>query len=525
MIGFFRKSPAGRERTSLIRESTPMKASSMSSTKRLFCWRRKSSGGPSAHPSLARMFSSPSRTRTRQARQKQLPEEAGSQSLEERASLDSFSRHGNRLQKELLRSSLRAQGQVQDSTPTESEMSESRHTFEMEELISSTGKGDEPLRILLLANEGYTAGCCSDYIRAIRNNSSHQVTVRNPIPTSRLDKLLGRPRVGLKDEQGRDYGVVIIHYSICILIRDYVPRYLRKSLRAFKGIKIQVIQDEYRWVNRMMREMVHLGIDGILSLVDKDKLDRVYHLPELKDVLKVSSLAGYVSNEWVGLDSPPTASRSKHLIYRGNHLPYWLGHAAREKTTLTERYLENLDGRDLVIDLSSDPKDRIYGEDWLGFMQSGKAVVGLEVGRAFLISTSRPRKRSPAFCPRTPEPPMNRSMRDSFRRSRESVDYRMITPRSFESIAMKTVQVGYEGEYSGILRAREHYIPLKRDFSNANEVCGLLKDDEYLQKMADHAYREVIESGKFGEERLGLGIDSMIEYLVKMKKDSFHRSD
>ena len=53
----------------------------------------------------------------------------------------------------------------------------------------------------------------------------------------------------------------------------------------------------------------------------------------------------------------------------------------------------------------------------------------------------------------------------------------------------------------------------------------MLKDDEYLQKMADHAYREVIESGKFGEERLGLGIDSMIEYLVKMKKDSFHRSD
>ena len=404
-------------------------------------------------------------------------------------------------------------------------MSESRHTFKMEELISSTGKGDEPLRILLLANEGYTAGCCSDYIRAISNNSSHQVTVRNPIPTSRLDKLLGRPRVGLKDEQGRDYDVVIIHYSICILIRDYVPRYLRKSLRAFKGIKIQVIQDEYRWVNRMMREMVHLGIDGILSLVDKDKLDRVYHLPELKDVLKVSSLAGYVSNEWVGLDSPPTASRSKHLIYRGNHLPYWLGHAAREKTTLTERYLENLDGRDLVIDLSSDPKDRIYGEDWLGFMQSGKAVVGLEGGASIFDFDESAEKDVSRFLSENPRATYEQVHARFLSSVEGNVDYRMITPRSFESIAMKTVQVGYEGEYSGILRAREHYIPLKRDFSNANEVCGLLKDDEYLQKMADHAYREVIESGKFGEERLGLGIDSMIEYLVKMKKDSFHRSD
>ena len=32
----------------------------------------------------------------------------------------------------------------------------------------------------------------------------------------------------------------------------------------------------------MMTEMVYLGIDGILSLVEKHKLDEVYRHPDLK---------------------------------------------------------------------------------------------------------------------------------------------------------------------------------------------------------------------------------------------------
>ena len=80
---------------------------------------------------------------------------------------------------------------------------------------------------------------------------------------------------------------------------------------------------------------------------------------------------------------------------------------------------------------------------------------------------------------------------------------------------MKTVQVMYPGEYSGILEAWKHYLPMERDFSNANEICDLLRNDLFLQKMADETYEDIIESGKFGEERLGLGVDSMIEYLTR----------
>ncbi len=390
------------------------------------------------------------------------------------------------------------------------------HAFDLEDLISDFAKGEESLNVLLLANEGYTAGCCSDYIRAIKNNSRHSVTIRNPMPKSRLDKLLGRPRIRLKNESGEDYDVVIIHYSICILFNDYVPRYLRKSLRAFKGIKIQVIQDEYRWVDRMMSEMVYLGIDGILSLVEKHKLDEVYHHPDLKDVLKVSSLAGYVSNEWVGTDTPPTESRSRHLIYRGNHLPAWLGHAAHEKTTLTKKYLETLSDQDLVLDISSDPNDRIYGDEWLSFMKSGKAVIGLEGGASIFDFDESAEKNVRNYLCENPAAGYEQIHSEFLSSIEGNIIYRMITPRSFEAISTKTVQVMYPGEYSGILEAWKHYLPMNRDFSNANEICDMLRNDLFLQKMADETYEEIIESGKFGEERLGLGVDSMIEYLSSL---------
>ena len=75
---------------------------------------------------------------------------------------------------------------------------------------------DRKLDILLLANLDYSAGCCADYINAIKDLSEHRVTVRNPMVKSRLDKLLMRPYLSLKNN-GKKFDVIIIHYSICII--------------------------------------------------------------------------------------------------------------------------------------------------------------------------------------------------------------------------------------------------------------------------------------------------------------------
>lgn len=72
-----------------------------------------------------------------------------------------------------------------------------------------------------------------------------------------------------------------------------------------------------------------------------------------------------------------------------------------------------------------------------------------------------------------------------------------ISPRCFEAIALKTVLVLYEGDYSGILTAGQHYIPLKKDFSNIQEVIAKIKNTAYLQAMANKAYEDIALNSQY----------------------------
>ena len=65
---------------------------------------------------------------------------------------------------------------------------------------------------------------------------------------------------------------------------------------------------------------------------------------------------------------------------------------------------------------------------------------------------------------------------------------------------MKSVQILFEGDYSGILKPDLHYIPLKKDFSNISDVISKVKNNDLLQAIADRAYEDIITSNKYSYE-------------------------
>src|SRR5262249_54439151 len=81
----------------------------------------------------------------------------------------------------------------------------------------------------------------------------------------------------------------------------------------------------------------------------------------------------------------------------------------------------------------------------------------------------------------------------------------------FEAIACKTALILFEGEYSGILRPHRHYIPLRKDFSNVDLVLSHLADDDYLEAMAQHAYDDIVASGRYSYERFVKDFDDLLE--------------
>jgi hypothetical protein len=66
-----------------------------------------------------------------------------------------------------------------------------------------------------------------------------------------------------------------------------------------------------------------------------------------------------------------------------------------------------------------------------------------------------------------------------------------ISPRCFEMAALRTLMILYEGEYSGLLKPWRHYVPLRKDHSNLDEILAVLHDSARAQAIVDVAYREV----------------------------------
>src|SRR5690606_26634077 len=106
------------------------------------------------------------------------------------------------------------------------------------------------LNILFLADNKHPANVVSDHVNALTRHSKHHWTVVNPIHN--------RICLGLNFN---DFDVIVIHYSLCILYDWYLPAGIRTRIANFKGLKMQFIQDEYRWVNQISDCMVELGVN------------------------------------------------------------------------------------------------------------------------------------------------------------------------------------------------------------------------------------------------------------------------
>ena len=69
-------------------------------------------------------------------------------------------------------------------------------------------------------------------------------------------------------------------------------------------------------------------------------------------------------------------------------------------------------------------------------------------------------------------------------------------PKNFEAILSKTLQILIEGEYNNILKPSKHYIELKKDFSNIDEIIKITNDLNFCQKFVDDAKEDILKTYK-----------------------------
>jgi len=353
-----------------------------------------------------------------------------------------------------------------------------------------------PLEILLLADSDHPANVVTDHIDAFRLHSRHHVTVVNPIANRNCLFF-----------DFSWFDAVIVHYSICVLRDYFLPAGVERKLKRFRGLKVQVIQDEYRWIDEMAGKMSDLGVSMVASSLSLENLERVYHHDVLNDVRFASSLPGYVPDRLTGLALPDVADRAHHIVYRGRRLPFWLGEFAQSKSSIGEHFGAVAESYGLSCDIATGEAERIYGDDWTRFLLSGKATLVTEGGASVFDFDGSLERGVNSYLERNPDAEFADVQKAVLAHRDGEIVHRTITPRVFEAAALRTALVMYPGDYRGVLEPWRHYIELQPDGSNDEKVVECLRDDEFLRDLTSRAYEEIIESGRYTMRRYAAGID------------------
>jgi len=96
-----------------------------------------------------------------------------------------------------------------------------------------------------------------------------------------------------------------------------------------------------------------------------------------------------------------------------------------------------------------------------------------------------------------------------------------ISPRHLEACLTRTCQILIEGTYNGILEANKHYILLKADFSNLDEVFEKMQDENLRKQIVHQCYEDIVLSKKYSYRQF---VNYILEESLKVKKKSTKNS-
>ncbi len=353
--------------------------------------------------------------------------------------------------------------------------------------------------LLLCDDQSGHANTVLDHIATLTNCAEHDVRVFNPC--------------GMKHSRYLDlneFDVIVIHYSLVIISDYYLSPAFREQIRRFHGLKVQFIQDEYRWVDEIAAMMRHIGIHVLFTLLPPSEIPKVYSESRLPGVIKIPTLAGYVPDSLVGRPTPPLETRPVDIGYRGRTLPYWLGRLAQEKVWIGQGVLARADRYGLRCDIKWAEGDRIYGQRWNEFLMACKATLGTESGASITDFNGSLERRTKAYLAEHPSADFNEVHRQVLAAYEDNARVTAISPRIFEAAALRTALILFPGEYSGLVQPWVHYIPLAKDYSNMDEVVKRLRDIPFLRELTERAYQDLVASGRCSQGTLARDFSDVI---------------
>jgi hypothetical protein len=297
-----------------------------------------------------------------------------------------------------------------------------------------------------------------------------------------------------------DFELVIVHYTVPATGLYHVTEDHLRWLKTSRGHKVLLNQDEDRYCGHRFWFINEVGFDTIETMLEPSEYPKVYggrtSVPRIR-----TAIPGYVSEQMV-LDGErlrtPDEKRPIDVGYRGRDVPAVMGRGGREKYEIGRRFQELAAGTDFTLDIGLTEDDYLFGREWPRFLSRCKAMLGVESGVSVFDVDDRVMDQYERLIEQGIEPTAENLTEATAIEGQ--IHYRTVSARHFEAAAMRCCQILFEGRYSGALEPMTHYIPLRKDFSNFDEVLRLFRDAEVRRELTENSYRDLIASGRYSYE-------------------------
>lgn len=362
------------------------------------------------------------------------------------------------------------------------------------------------LNVLFLADFSHPANVVRDHIDAVRKGLGRRCVEINPIRS--------RPPNVVKSAS---FDAVVIHYSIYTLGSYFFPSDWRDFVKNFDGFKAQFIQDEYRHIDEMNDLCLENGIDVVYSILDKNAAEVVYKPLIEASVPIITSLPGYIADEYLKSSFCPLNERAYDVVYRGRELPANLGRHALKKSEIGRGFSKIANRKGLVTDIDWTEESRIYGSSWFEFLGNSRCTLGVEGGMSIFDFSGVLERLWYQIDREFPGLSEVEKYDRFFSGFEGNLVYKTITPKFFEAICARTALILYPGSYSGILAPGKDFIVLEEDFSNIEDVVKMIRDPIFLEDLVTNLYEKVTADRSFLQSSFSKALESSVFQLISRK--------
>jgi hypothetical protein len=254
-------------------------------------------------------------------------------------------------------------------------------------------------------------------------------------------------------------------------------------------------QDDFDHANILDDWLSGLGTNVLFS-VYRHHWDALYPRLIASGTQIVPSYPGYVDDDEVAeyrALRKPLRERTIDVGYRVKRLPANFGRFGVLKSDFGRAFARAASER-ARCDISDAPNDTIYGEQWPRFLGDSKFTLGSEAGSSVFDPVGEVQDRVQAFASENPTAGFEESWSACVRPEDEGWTFPAISPRIFETAMAGSCPILLQGGYDGLIAPEEHYIPVKRDFSDIQSAIDRLADIDGAEAMAARFEQAILEN-------------------------------